>query len=169
MFVGSADEALPLAEYQRRARAISTVLVDNDGTLTDGTVLYSAKGEELKRYSLRDGMGVERLRAAGIETVIVTREQSGIVAARASKLGVKLHGGVFDKGAFVAELGVAGLACIGDDVNDLPMFERIGPTGLTGAPSDALPVVRAAAHYRAGLPGGQGAFRDFAEWLLSLR
>jgi 3-deoxy-D-manno-octulosonate 8-phosphate phosphatase (KDO 8-P phosphatase) len=69
---------------------IKIVLTDNDGVLTDTGVYYSPKGEELKRFSIRDGMGVERLRKyAGIETIIITGEESGSVKARAEKLKIK--------------------------------------------------------------------------------
>ena len=69
---------------------IKLVITDNDGVLTDTGVYYSSKGEELKRFSIRDGMGVERLRKhCGIETVIITGEKSGSVKTRAEKLNIK--------------------------------------------------------------------------------
>ena len=75
-------------ELARRASRIRLVLTDSDGVLTDTGVYYSERrGEELKRFSIRDGMGVERLRLAGIETGIVTGEQSASVLRRAEKLG----------------------------------------------------------------------------------
>lgn len=78
---------LSLAEQKKRAARIKLVLTDNDGVLTDTGVYYSERGEELKRFSIRDGMGVERLRKlAGIETAIITGEQSGSVKKRAEKL-----------------------------------------------------------------------------------
>ena len=161
------------SELARRARATKVVLTDCDGVLTDAGVYYSAHGEELKRFSLRDGMGVERLRNAGIVTAVVTGERSPSVARRAEKLGIRAFLGVADKGreldAILAELGVqvAEAAYIGDDVNDVAVLRRIGEVGLTGAPSDAMPEILELVHYRAGVPGGHGAFRAFAEWILS--
>jgi 3-deoxy-D-manno-octulosonate 8-phosphate phosphatase (KDO 8-P phosphatase) len=155
---------------------VRLVLTDCDGVLTDGGVYYSAEGEALKRFSVRDGMGVERLRLAGIGTAIVTREDSDLVAGRAVKLGlVFLFAGVRDKGRHLdvicheTGLGLAEMAYIGDDVNDVDILAAVGEWGLTGAPQDAMPAAAAEAHYRCSLPGGHGAFREFAEWILKLR
>jgi 3-deoxy-D-manno-octulosonate 8-phosphate phosphatase (KDO 8-P phosphatase) len=162
-------------EARQRARNLRLVLTDCDGVLTDGTVLYTADGEHAKRFSFRDGMGVERLRAAGLEAAIVTRERSLIVERRAAKLGMRLFQDVRDKAQVLRLLraeqgfGPGELAYIGDDVNDLPLFEPLCASGLTAAPADAEPAVLAHAHLRCTRPGGQGAFREFADWLLGLR
>ncbi len=75
---------------KEKLEKIKIVLTDNDGVLTDTGVYYSAKGEELKRFSIRDGMGIERLRKyAGVETIIITGEESGSVRTRAEKLKIK--------------------------------------------------------------------------------
>ncbi len=159
-----------------RARRILLVLTDSDGVLTDGGVYYSERGEELRRFSVRDGMGVERLAVAGIQTGIVTRERSRTVARRAEKLRIEsLFLGVHDKGGHLPSilretgLPMTALAYIGDDVNDLQILTAIGASGLTAAPADAMPEVAAAAHYRCAACGGHGAFREFAEWILRLR
>jgi 3-deoxy-D-manno-octulosonate 8-phosphate phosphatase (KDO 8-P phosphatase) len=159
-----------------RAARIKLVATDVDGVLTDGSVYYSDRGEALKRFSVRDGMGVERLRDDGIETAFVTRETSEIVARRAEKLKLRhCYLGVTDKLAalprLLAEtgLGEGQLAYIGDDVNDSGIMARLAPTGIVAAPLDAMATVLRAAHYRCALPGGHGAFRDFAEWILALR
>lgn len=172
------DAALPLpgGELRERARRLRLVLTDSDGVLTDGGVYYSDSGEALRRFSVRDGMGVERLREAGIATAIVTRETTGCVERRSAKLRLPyLFLGVRDKAAqlpaILAETGleVDTLAYIGDDVNDLGIMAAIGERGLTAAPADAMPEVLAACHYRCTARGGHGAFRDFAEWILALR
>jgi len=167
---------LPAAELRARARRLRLVLTDSDGVLTDGGVYYSDRGEALRRFSVRDGMGVERLRIAGIATAIITREQSGCVERRAAKLRLPhLFLGVQDKAArlpaVLAETGleVDALAYIGDDVNDLGIMAVIGERGLTAAPADAMPELLAACHHRCTARGGHGAFRDFAEWILSWR
>lgn len=158
-----------------RARRIALLLTDCDGVLTDGTIYCSSDGEELLRFSRRDGMGFELLRAAGIPAAIVTRERSAIVARRAYKLGVPVHSGVQDKAALFARLleqqrlTAAEVAYIGDDVNDLPVLRAVAGSGLTGAPGDAEPVVREVAHFVSTRPGGQGAFREFIEAILDLR
>jgi 3-deoxy-D-manno-octulosonate 8-phosphate phosphatase (KDO 8-P phosphatase) len=159
-----------------RAARIALVLSDNDGVMTDGTVYVSADGEAMKVYSVRDGMGVERLRERGIATGLITREPPTLVARRAHKLELRyLWTGVRDKHAHLDrvldEAGVSldQLAYIGDDLNDLEIITAIGEVGLTAAPADAMPRVRECVHYVCDAPGGRGAFRELAEWLLRLR
>jgi 3-deoxy-D-manno-octulosonate 8-phosphate phosphatase (KDO 8-P phosphatase) len=171
-----AARPLPVFELQARARRLKLVLTDCDGVLTDGGVYYSADGEALKRFSMRDGMGVERLRLAGIETAILTREVSAPVERRAAKLRLS-HAflGVADKRAHLEAIqaatgiGRAEMAYIGDDVNDLAILASIGDEGLTAAPADAMPDVLRVVHRACPSRGGHGAFRDFAEWILKLR
>lgn len=156
-----------------RARHIRLVLTDCDGVLTDGGVYYSENGEALKRFNIRDGMGVERLRLiAGIDTGIVSGERSLALIKRAEKLGIgECHVGIKDKAATLRgvldRLGLERhqIAYIGDDVNDLPAFAL---AGLTACPQDAESAVRAAAHIVLHRAGGQGAFREFAELLITL-
>lgn len=163
-------------ELARRARRIQLVLTDCDGVLTDAGVYVSARGEELKRFNLRDGMGVERLRNAGVQCAIITREKSEFALRRAEKL--RLPGsfvGVQDKLAHLGEIerslgfGPSAMAYIGDDVNDLEIMRVIGQQGLTGAPADAFEDVLEASHFISKRNGGQGAFREFAEWILRHR
>ena len=161
-----------MKELASRALRTKVVLTDCDGVLTDAGVYYSARGEELKRFSVRDGMGVERLRNAGNAVAIVTGERSECVARRADKLGIRAFLGVKDKGreldGILAELGFQAdtAAYIGDDVNDVAVLERLGAVGLTGAPADAMPSVLELVHHRGLANGGHGAFRGFAEWIL---
>ena len=173
--MSSPPPVLSGAELRARAKRVKLVLTDSDGVLTDAGVYYSERGEELKRFSIRDGMGVERLRNAGIAAAIVTGEKSGSVVKRAEKLAIRAYLGVKDKAALLpsilAEHGVAieQVAYIGDDVNDVPVMQKIRDHGLIGAPADALRMVLAEVHHRTEEPGGHGAFRAFAEWILSLR
>ncbi|MEI8185409.1 MAG: HAD-IIIA family hydrolase [Chlorobiaceae bacterium] len=168
--------SLHLEELTKRGKAIKLVISDNDGVFTDNGVYYSAQGEEMKRYSIRDGMGVERLRNIGIETCIMTGENSPSIKKRAEKLAMKrLYLGVKDKfsilDAVLAETGLQKheLAYIGDDVNDVEIMNEIAREGLTASPRDATDFVRPCSHYQCHADGGYGAFRDFAEWLISLR
>jgi 3-deoxy-D-manno-octulosonate 8-phosphate phosphatase (KDO 8-P phosphatase) len=163
-------------EAPARAARIALLITDNDGVLTDGTVHVGPGGEVMKSYSVRDGMGVERLRRHGIHTAILTRELPTLVAPRAAKLELRhVWTGVRDKHAHLSailhetQLAASQLAYIGDDVNDLELIASIGAVGLTAAPADAMPEVAAAVHYHCAAPGGRGAFREFAEWLLALR
>ncbi len=165
----------PTGDHASRARSIKLVLTDCDGVLTDTGVYYSEHGEAMKRFSIRDGMGVERLRNAQIASAIITGERSPSVQHRADKLGITAYLGVKDKARALDEIlearGVAlsEIAYIGDDVNDLAIMRRVHPEGLVGCPGDGLPEVRRAAHFVTEAPGGHGAFREFAEWILALR
>jgi 3-deoxy-D-manno-octulosonate 8-phosphate phosphatase (KDO 8-P phosphatase) len=161
---------------RQRARQIRLTLTDCDGVLTDNGVYYSANGEEMKRFSIRDGMGVERLRLRDVETAIITRENSASVRKRAEKLKLRyVYCSVRDKQAHLSVilnqtgLKLDQLAYIGDDINDYEIIESISEAGLTACPRDAMPEVRGIVHYQCAAPGGHGAFRDFAEWLLRLR
>ena len=160
----------------KRARRIRLVLTANDGVLTDTGVYYGPDGELLKRYSIRDGMGAERLKQLGIETGIITGEKSPSLKHRAAKLHLShLYLGIKDKVATIEAIaratgiGYEEIAYIGDDVNDLLAMDLLGERGLTAAPADAMPQVLAIAHYTCLWNGGDGAFRDFAEALITLR
>lgn len=157
-----------------KIKKIRMVLTDNDGVLTDTGVYYSENGEELKRFSIRDGMGVERLRnILKIETGIITGELSGSVKKRAEKLKItELHLGVKDKVKtlqeilFTNDLTAEEVAYIGDDVNDIEMIKNVG---LSASPADAIDEVKAIVHYICKHSGGNGAFREFAELIISNR
>lgn len=155
------------------ASRIRLLLTDVDGVLTDGGVYYGEKGEVMKRFNIRDGMGAVRLRQAGIETGIITGEVSPSVSRRAEKLKIgRVILGCDDKSGALDEILSEGtwapeeIAYIGDDVNDLEIMQRVG---LSATPSDGLPQIRAIADYICTLPGGHGAFREFAEFLLACR
>ncbi len=153
-----------------RARNIRLVVMDVDGTLTDGAMYYSASGEELKRFATRDGMGITLLHRAGIATAIITSENSPIVAARAAKLRIEdVLLGSHDKTTTLRDLarrkGLSAehIAYIGDDVNDAHVM---GICGLTACPSDAVSSIRDIANLVCSRPGGNGAVREFAEFIL---
>ena len=154
-----------------RAQKIKLLLTDCDGVLTDGCVYYSERGEELKKFSLRDGMGVERLRnLAGVETGIITGEVSPSVIKRAEKLKItELHLGVKDKPAVFYEiidrlnLKPEEVAYIGDDFTDVVVMRRVG---FAIATANARPEMKPIAHYVTEAPGGQGAVREVIELLL---
>ena len=167
---------LSLDELRRRAARVRLVLTDVDGVLTDTGVYYGADGEAMKRFSIRDGMGMEILRDHGIATAMITREDSPRVASRSRHLKLPYYfPGIWDKAAelerVLAETGrtIDELAYIGDDVNDLGIMQRIAPHGILACPGDAMPAIASIVHYQATATGGHGAFRDFAEYLLSLR
>ena len=154
-----------------KARHIKLLLTDCDGVLTDSGVYYSERGEEMKRFNIRDGMGVERLRAVGVDTGIMTGETSPSVQKRADKLRItELHLGIKDKPARLAEilertgLAAAEVAFIGDDTNDVGILQLVG---LSACPGDATRFAREVAEFHCEAYGGQGAFREFAEFIIS--
>jgi 3-deoxy-D-manno-octulosonate 8-phosphate phosphatase (KDO 8-P phosphatase) len=161
-------------ELQQKARKIKLLLTDCDGVLTDGGVYYSAQGEEMKRFSIRDGMGVERLRTeADVEVGILTGEISECVKRRAEKLKIsKLYLGIKKKSIVLDEivrslnLKYEEVAYIGDDTNDLEIMQMVG---LSACPSDAAPFARQAANYFCEGRGGNGAFREFAELIIAAK
>lgn len=153
-----------------RAREIRLLALDVDGTLTDGTLLIGGDAEVAKPFSVRDGFGLNLLRQAGIEIAIITGRQSAIVERRAAELGIgQVHQGVKDKRATLqalcAQAGIelARAAYMGDDWPDLAVM---GSCGLAAAPADAVPEVRAAAHWVASVPAGRGAMRELAMFIL---
>lgn len=155
------------------ARRVRLVLTDVDGVLTDNGMTYSSDGSEAKTYSARDGKGFELLRTAGLRTGILTSEDGPQIHARAKKLQVDaLYAGTRDKLADARRLCVRfGLtldqvAFIGDDVHDVALLEAVG---LAGCPADAMPAARAAATLIGRIEGGRGAFREFADAILSGR
>ena len=161
------------SDIHSRASKILLLVTDCDGVLTDGGVYYGPEGEVMKKFNIRDGMGVERLRNAGIETAIITGEMSPSVAQRAKKLKIEeLHLGVKEKVARLEQIMASRnltpeqIAYIGDDVNDENVMKLCG---LKGCPADALPQIRTIADYICSLPGGHGAFREFAELILANR
>lgn len=157
--------------YQEKAKKIKLLLTDCDGVLTDTGVYYSAKGEELKRFSIRDGMGVERLwNLAKVKTGIITGENVPSVAQRAAKLNIsELHLGVKDKlkrlQIIMDRLGLKRehIAYIGDDYNDLEVMEQVG---LTACPADGMESIKNIADFKCTKKGGHGAFREFAELII---
>lgn len=163
--------SLVSAEIIDKACMIKLLLTDCDGVLTDGSVYYSEQGELLKRFHIRDGMGVERLRRlAGVETGVISGEQSMSLKRRAEKLSIEeCHLGVKEKAVAIQSISdrcgipLNSLAYIGDDVNDLEVFALVG---LSACPSDAMTVVKETVDVVCDLKGGKGAFREFAEMII---
>lgn len=156
-----------------RAAKVELLLLDVDGVLTDGAIVYADDGTELKRFHVRDGSGLKLWQLAGRRAAIVSGRNSPAVARRAAELGVApvLQGRADKLAAFEALLAETGLrpeqvCAVGDDLPDLPVLRRCG---LAVAVADACPEVRAAADYVTAPPGGRGAVRDAIEWLLKLQ
>jgi 3-deoxy-D-manno-octulosonate 8-phosphate phosphatase (KDO 8-P phosphatase) len=153
-----------------RARKIRLLVMDVDGVLTDGRMVLSDRGDELKMFHTHDGIGLALAHRAGLKTALVTGETSPIAKARGEKLGVgtvvlgaRRKGDVVD--ALLAEHGMSpdALAYIGDDLLDLPALQR---AGLAVTVADAVADVKRIAHVVTKAPGGHGAVRECVELLL---
>ncbi len=159
---------------KEKAEKIKVILTDVDGVLTDTGIYYGPQGEALKRYSVRDGMGIERLRKyAGIETIIITGENSATVKSRAEKLKMQeFYLGVKDKTEVLEIIkkkngyGNEEIAYIGDDSNDYDVMQLCG---FTATPADGMSFIKEIADYVCDTKAGFGAFREFAELILAFK
>ena len=164
---------MTVRDVSHRARKVRLLCVDVDGVLTDAGMYYGPDGEVLKKFNTRDGMGLARVREAGVAVAIVSGEDSAIVHARAAKLNIDdVFVGAKDKRAAVDDLcarhGLAldEVAFVGDDLNDLPALACVG---LACAVADAADAVLACAHYVSRRRGGEGAVREICELLIAAR
>lgn len=149
---------------------IRYLILDVDGTLTDGGVYYDATGNEMKKFAIKDGAGLLLARTAGIRTVICTGRESAAVRRRAADLKISdVYQNVSDKAAFLRDFmqqngcDAQEVAYCGDDLNDLAAMALCG---FVACPADAAPEVRAAADYVCPQAGGAGAVRGAVEAIL---
>jgi 3-deoxy-D-manno-octulosonate 8-phosphate phosphatase (KDO 8-P phosphatase) len=153
-----------------RAARVRLMVLDVDGVLTDGRLYIGAGGELMKAFDVRDGHGIKLLQQAGIEVALLTARSSEIVTARARELGIaRVLQGQSDKlagfDALRAATGQAAEHCgyVGDDWPDLAVLAR---AGFAATVADAVDEVKAVAHWIAPAPGGRGAVRRLAEFVL---
>lgn len=152
---------------------IRLLVMDVDGTLTDGRIYMGPQGEAMKAFHVQDGYGIAQLLPrAGIVPAIITGRCSAIVEQRARELHIEeLHQGVSDKLGRLQEIarrqGISAgeIAYIGDDLNDLACMRFCG---MSACPSDAVPEVRGAADYVCKREGGRGAVREYIDHLIAL-
>lgn len=155
----------------QRCAAIELLVLDVDGVLTDGRIIYSDAGTEVKEFHVRDGSGLKLWHWLGKHAAIITGRSSRIVDVRAAELDVKtvIQGSPDKLPAFrrvLADLGLKAeqAAYVGDDLPDLPVLLECG---LALAVADACPEARAAAQYVTNVAGGRGAVREVIELILS--
>lgn len=161
---------MPPLTLMQRAANVRLLVLDIDGVLTDGRVLTDSHGGEIKSFDIKDGHGLKLLMRTGIQVALLSGRASLANQARAGELGITdLREGVKIKLPVFRELLAAhGLqpsqaAFMGDDLIDLPPLRA---AGLALAPADAMPEVRAAAHWIARQPGGRGAVRAACQLIL---
>ena len=156
-----------------KLKHIQLLLLDVDGVLTDGSIIYNDDGSETKIFNARDGVGLRLVMQAGITVGIVTGRSSNALRHRCDNLGIRyLFDGVRDKAGMlekiVAQTGIGPehAAFVGDDLPDLPIMKH---TGLSIAVADANEIVRQKADWTTQAPGGHGAVREVCEALLTAK
>lgn len=161
------QEALP------RARQIELLLLDVDGVLTDGTLIYLAGGGEAKCFSTQDGLGLRVLQDSGVAVGVITARESEMVSRRCREMRfAHVWQGQFDKQqAFDEILKKTGLrpvqtAYMGDDWIDLPLLNKVG---LALAPANAAVEIKQRVHYTTRRNGGHGAVREVCDLILEAR
>ena len=150
--------------------SLKYIILDVDGTLTDGGIYYDEHGNEIKKFCTKDAAGIFTARAAGIEVMILTGRECAATTRRLTELGVKeQHQNVKDKVGWIKswmeENGVdkSQIGYIGDDLNDLASMNL---SGYVGCPDDACQEVKEKADYVSTIKGGYGAVRDVIEHYL---
>lgn len=153
-----------------RAKEIKLLLLDVDGVLTDGSLLYTNSGEEAKSFNTQDGFGLRLLQELDIATGVITARRSEIVARRCTELKMShVYQGARNKNeAFKAILSQTGfkpfqVAYMGDDWLDLVLLQQVG---LALAPANCAPELMDIAHYITSRPGGKGAVRDACDLII---
>ncbi|MBU4177174.1 MAG: HAD hydrolase family protein [Proteobacteria bacterium] len=156
-----------------RAKEIRLLLLDVDGVLTDGSIVYGDSGTELKSFNIKDGFGIRLLREAGVEVGIITARRSEAVERRAQDLKLAhLYQGVGNKIEAFAEILAAQklapqqVAYMGDDWLDLPLLSRVG---LAVTVADGVAEVKSVAHYVTRQAGGRGAVRELCELIIEAK
>ncbi len=151
---------------------IKLLILDVDGVLTDGGLWFSAQGEDLKRFHVQDGLGLQNLQRSGVIIAIISGRVSQAVTRRMAELKIThVYQGCADKYSvfiqLIRELGISPqeTAYIGDDLPDLPVMQAVG---LSIAVANACPEVKAIAMWQSILPGGMGAVREICDRLLKI-
>lgn len=151
--------------------SIELIVLDVDGTMTDGRISYSSSGDEIKSFSVKDGLGIDSWIKLGKEVAIITGRTSPIIARRAKELKINyFYEGIKDKKSVLLsilhklELSWENVAVIGDDLNDLSM---LGLAKMSFAPSDASLHVTSRVSHILSSKGGEGAVREMIEFLIA--
>ena len=152
---------------------IRLLLVDVDGVMTDGRIIFDGNGLETKFFNVKDGHGIKMLQRHGVEIGIITGRTSVVVDIRARELGINIvyQGALrklesYDDVKLKTGLSDSQIAYIGDDIIDVPVMRRVA---FSAAPSDALPEVRELADYVTACEGGRGAVREVCDMIIKGR
>ena len=155
---------------KEKAKKIKLLILDVDGVMTDGSILLDNKGNEYKRFHVRDGHGIKMIRRAGITIAIITGRKSKVVELRAKELGItEVYQRIFKKSQVYEKLlkkykcKDENVAFMGDDVVDQELLKR---AGLSAAPADAEEDAKKLADLVTKRNGGRGAVREFTDLIL---
>jgi 3-deoxy-D-manno-octulosonate 8-phosphate phosphatase (KDO 8-P phosphatase) len=155
---------------QERCAGIELLVLDVDGVLTDGRIIYADDGTEVKHFHVRDGAGLKLWEHAGKQAAVITGRTSRVVVVRAAEIGIRhvVQGAVEKLPSYRQVLETTGcrpeqVCYVGDDVPDIPLLRRCG---LAVAVADACTDVFADVHYVTRTPGGGGAVREVIELIL---
>ena len=158
------------SELLSRLSSIKLLAFDVDGTITDGGIYYDNKDIELKKFNVKDGFGIVALHKEGIECAVVTGRSAPLTERRMADLHVShVIQGEMNKGIALTKLceklniSTDEVVCIGDDLNDMPMFRL---AGVVVCPKDAHPFIKKIADYITVTEGGKGAVRELCDLIL---
>ena len=156
---------------KKKCFMIKLVITDVDGVLTDGGMYYSDKGDIMKKFHARDGMGVTLLKKQKIPTIIITKEKTKIVKIWSKKMSIShLYDGIQNKSSLLKKISQKyniqpkNIAFIGDDINDLELLKKVG---LSVTPNDAILDNKKISDYVCKNNSGHGAFRELADLILN--
>ena len=162
-----------MRQLSSKIKKIKIVLTDVDGVLTDGGMYYTEKGDIMKKFFVRDGMGVTLLRKNKIPTIIITKEKNLIIQKWATKMKIdKLYMGIINKEKILDKICnhykvIPDEVCyIGDDINDLALLNIVG---LAATPYDGIDDAKKICDYICKNKGGHGAFRELTDLILTSR
>lgn len=157
-------------EILERARKVKMLILDVDGVLTDGKIILTSNGEEIKNFNVLDGMGIKLLQKIGVEVVIISSRFSKVTEQRAKELGIELvfqkhldKLKIYEEILKLRNLKDEEIAYIGDDWIDLPILKRVG--FAVGVPNGWYPV-NLYVHYVTKHKGGEGAVREVCDLIL---
>jgi 3-deoxy-D-manno-octulosonate 8-phosphate phosphatase (KDO 8-P phosphatase) len=153
-------------------RSLQAIVFDFDGVFTDNSVVVDQNGVESVRCWRSDGIGLSRIQALGLKTVIISTEKNPVVSARARKMGTECIQGVDDKAAAIVEwsnaagVSLSHTAFVGNDVNDIPALQKVGlPIGV----ADSYEEVSSFVKYITVTAGGYGAVREVCDLVVHAR
>ena len=168
---GTSRRLLSRAALLERLKGVKLLSLDVDGVLTDGGLYYTDAGQQLRKFNVKDGIGVQRVQADSVEVALISAAKAPAIRRRGESLGLgHVLVGCEDKLAALAnicgELGIdlADAAHMGDDLNDLAVLEAVG---LPLSVADAVPEARAAAAYVTSRRGGDGAVREICDLIVA--